>query len=416
VAGIGQQLETTRRMQNLSIEQVAADTRISARFIQALEDEQFDVLPAPVYVRGFLRSYANYLRMDPQPLLDELSRYEEADGYVVRGPAPWRGPGIGTRQTQRNPSSDPFRPRPPGPAPREQAAGVAPLAPVASPGNGNGADNAEWQPELEDPVAFEEAEAYSNDEPAFEDYQYQDEPAWVSRERATQGVLLERPVPLRDGSGPPRLGIAVAALALFGAVAVGAFFLLRGSDDGDVAAGSGDGSETPTVQQTPAGIVEVRTPTPALTANTTGTPATATNTTPTAEGTGTPGAGATVTATSTTSAATATPAQQQAEDPTPVPTLAPQPTATSVPFVPTATPEPPTATPTPEPPTPTPTPPIVHPLGTSLCGSGVNPCGDPPYVVICGPNGWFIDPAGSYVNSGWPVSSASRIGEASSAC
>ena len=52
-------LRSARIQRGLSIEQVAQDTRISARFLEALEDEAFQELPAPVYVRGFLRSYGN---------------------------------------------------------------------------------------------------------------------------------------------------------------------------------------------------------------------------------------------------------------------------------------------------------------------------------------------------------------------
>ncbi len=400
-------------MRNLSIEQVASDTRISQRFIQALEDEQFDELPAPVYVRGFLRSYANYLKIDAQPLLDELSRYEESDGYVVRGPAPWRGPGVANRPPARSASNDPFRPRPLAPTHSDQAAaGLAPL-PAAFPGtNGVQGEHPEWEPELDD--AGEPGDYAEVDE--FEDYEYEEPEAWVApgRDRATQGVLLERPVALRGGGGPPRAGIVLAGIALFGAAAAGAFFMFRGDNDDGVAAGSGNG-ETPAVQQTPGGVVEVRTPTPTVAGegSPVGTPSS------TAEVEGTPAGNSddeadndeTPVAAATNAPALATqPTQTPAPQPTPVPTVA---------VVPTAAPAPPTATPTPLPPTPvppTPTPPVVHPRETDLCGSGVNPCGDPPLIVICGPNGWFIDPTGSYVNSGWPVSSASRIGEAGNAC
>src|SRR5688500_19964285 len=72
VAGIGEALRSTRERRGLSIDDVARDTRISPRFLEALEAEQFDELPAPVYVRGFLRSYASYLKIEAQPLLDHL--------------------------------------------------------------------------------------------------------------------------------------------------------------------------------------------------------------------------------------------------------------------------------------------------------------------------------------------------------
>lgn len=73
MANIGRVLTEARLERNLSIEQVAEYTRISPRFLVALEREEFYELPAPVYVRGFLRSYANFLGLDPQPLLEELA-------------------------------------------------------------------------------------------------------------------------------------------------------------------------------------------------------------------------------------------------------------------------------------------------------------------------------------------------------
>jgi transcriptional regulator with XRE-family HTH domain len=61
---IGEHLRATRTARHLTLEDVERDTRISRRYIEALEDERFDLLPAPVYARGFMRSYAAYLQLD----------------------------------------------------------------------------------------------------------------------------------------------------------------------------------------------------------------------------------------------------------------------------------------------------------------------------------------------------------------
>ena len=61
---IGDRLRDTRIARRLSLEDVERDTRISRHYLQALEDERFDVLPAPIYARGFMRSYAGYLGLD----------------------------------------------------------------------------------------------------------------------------------------------------------------------------------------------------------------------------------------------------------------------------------------------------------------------------------------------------------------
>lgn len=62
---IGDRLRHARTARHLTLADVERDTRISRRYLEALEDERFDVLPAPVYARGFMRSYAAYLQLDP---------------------------------------------------------------------------------------------------------------------------------------------------------------------------------------------------------------------------------------------------------------------------------------------------------------------------------------------------------------
>ena len=67
--GIGEQLTRARLSRNLTIEEAEEGTRISGRFLQALEQERFEKIPAPVFAKGFLRSYAQFLGLNPQALL-----------------------------------------------------------------------------------------------------------------------------------------------------------------------------------------------------------------------------------------------------------------------------------------------------------------------------------------------------------
>jgi len=67
---IGHILREARENKGLTLEDVQAKTRISVRYLAALEGGRYDALPTPVHVRGFLRNYARYLGLDPQPLLD----------------------------------------------------------------------------------------------------------------------------------------------------------------------------------------------------------------------------------------------------------------------------------------------------------------------------------------------------------
>jgi cytoskeleton protein RodZ len=76
---IGNSLREARMRRGLELSQVERDTRIRPRYLMALEEEQFDVLPGPAYTRGFLRTYADYLGLDSQRFIDEYnSRFAPA--------------------------------------------------------------------------------------------------------------------------------------------------------------------------------------------------------------------------------------------------------------------------------------------------------------------------------------------------
>ena len=76
---IGPALREARERRGLAFGDVEADTAIRTRYIRALEDEQFHVLPGPTYTKGFLRAYAEYLGLDGQLFIDEFnSRHHDA--------------------------------------------------------------------------------------------------------------------------------------------------------------------------------------------------------------------------------------------------------------------------------------------------------------------------------------------------
>jgi cytoskeletal protein RodZ len=70
---IGSSLRAARMRQELELSQAERDTRIRAKYLRALEDERFDVLPGPAYTKAFLRTYADYLGLDAQPFVDEYN-------------------------------------------------------------------------------------------------------------------------------------------------------------------------------------------------------------------------------------------------------------------------------------------------------------------------------------------------------
>ena len=88
---IGLSLREARTRQGLEFPEMEARTKVRAKYLRLLEEEQFDQLPAHTYVKGFLRTYADCLGLDGQLYVDEYnSRFvavdEDAQVRVRRAP------------------------------------------------------------------------------------------------------------------------------------------------------------------------------------------------------------------------------------------------------------------------------------------------------------------------------------------
>jgi hypothetical protein len=68
---LGDTLREARMRQKIDITEVEAKTKIRAKYLRALENEEFGLLPGPTYVRSFLRTYAAFLGLDAQLLVEE---------------------------------------------------------------------------------------------------------------------------------------------------------------------------------------------------------------------------------------------------------------------------------------------------------------------------------------------------------
>jgi cytoskeletal protein RodZ len=73
---IGEALRSAREAQGKSLDDAAVATRIRSSYLEALEEERFGDLGGNVYAKGFLRSYAGYLGVDPAPLLEAYRAQE----------------------------------------------------------------------------------------------------------------------------------------------------------------------------------------------------------------------------------------------------------------------------------------------------------------------------------------------------
>ncbi len=83
---IGHSLREARVRQQLELSEVELATKIRARYLRALEEEGFDALPAQTYVKGFLRTYADYLGLDGQLYVDEFNSRFGTDTEEPREP------------------------------------------------------------------------------------------------------------------------------------------------------------------------------------------------------------------------------------------------------------------------------------------------------------------------------------------
>ena len=76
----GTWLRRQRELREISLREIADVTKISIRYLEALEQDRFDVLPAPVFAKGFLREYARYVGLDPDEVVNSyLTAQEEVE-------------------------------------------------------------------------------------------------------------------------------------------------------------------------------------------------------------------------------------------------------------------------------------------------------------------------------------------------
>jgi cytoskeleton protein RodZ len=85
---IGSTLRQARESRSLDLQDVAEATRIRVKYLAALEDERFGQLPEEVYARAFLRTYADFLGLESEIYVAELSTWLEANRPPPPPPPP----------------------------------------------------------------------------------------------------------------------------------------------------------------------------------------------------------------------------------------------------------------------------------------------------------------------------------------
>jgi hypothetical protein len=89
MADIGARLRDARLRARIDIDEVEARTKIRAKYLRAMENDEWDLLPGEVYARSFLRTYGQFLGLDTRALIDEFRRlHERPSDHELRPIAP----------------------------------------------------------------------------------------------------------------------------------------------------------------------------------------------------------------------------------------------------------------------------------------------------------------------------------------
>src|ERR1700680_3462262 len=95
---IGETLRDARMRARIDVSEIEAKTKIRAKYLRALENEEWGLLPGPTFVKSFLRTYAQALGLDGKELAEEYRVNHEGPGEgtlepIVSGSTRGRGPG-----------------------------------------------------------------------------------------------------------------------------------------------------------------------------------------------------------------------------------------------------------------------------------------------------------------------------------
>jgi cytoskeleton protein RodZ len=98
--GIGPTLREARKRRKVDLPEIQAAIKIRVRYLQAMENEEWDALPGGAYTRGFIRTYASYLGLDGERLADD---YRRATGPPGGERVPKRVEPVPTARRRRRP-------------------------------------------------------------------------------------------------------------------------------------------------------------------------------------------------------------------------------------------------------------------------------------------------------------------------
>jgi cytoskeletal protein RodZ len=99
MAEFGASFKKARESLGVSLKTISTETRISTRFLQAIEDEQFDLLPGGIFNRGFIRNYAERVGLDPEQAVADYDRVSGSREPTETHESPAQGPAQKSRRS-----------------------------------------------------------------------------------------------------------------------------------------------------------------------------------------------------------------------------------------------------------------------------------------------------------------------------
>jgi cytoskeleton protein RodZ len=83
MASFGENLRREREMRGISLEEISAATKVSVRFLECLEDNEFSSIPGGIFTRGFIRAYAGYLGLNEEQVMAEYLSVVQPEDYEL---------------------------------------------------------------------------------------------------------------------------------------------------------------------------------------------------------------------------------------------------------------------------------------------------------------------------------------------
>src|SRR5262245_3590913 len=84
----GENLRREREWRGISLPEIPRATKISVRFLQALESDRIDVLPGGIFRRSFVKAYADYVGLDPDRTVSDFLNAQGEAAKAPEAPAP----------------------------------------------------------------------------------------------------------------------------------------------------------------------------------------------------------------------------------------------------------------------------------------------------------------------------------------